>query len=164
MWSSPNAKDDDVLKKFDDVTSHLNEGKSLKRKYIKFLFTFTQFLKCSLNEILFREERSGNTLYQELSFQEPTLEESEITGNWVHPGEFASSGKYPSITCCSVRVHFITWPLSLFSDLVARSHTGGDGFSGFFFFFVLFMLFRPKSVGTSSCASLASSVYLRSFF
>ncbi|EFX78867.1 hypothetical protein DAPPUDRAFT_305108 [Daphnia pulex] len=39
------------------------------------------------------EERSSNTLYQELSFQESSILEdsSEITGNWVHPGEFASS-------------------------------------------------------------------------
>ena len=41
-----------------------------------------------------REERSSNTLYQELSFQEASILEdsSEITGNWVNPGEFASSG------------------------------------------------------------------------
>ncbi len=32
VWSSPAAKEDDVLKKFDDVTSHMQEGKSLKRK------------------------------------------------------------------------------------------------------------------------------------
>jgi len=33
-------------------------------------------------------------LYQELSFQEASILEdsSEITGNWVNPGEFASSG------------------------------------------------------------------------
>ena len=31
VWASP-GKDDDVLKKFDDVTSPLHEGKSLKRK------------------------------------------------------------------------------------------------------------------------------------
>ncbi|XP_052751330.1 JNK-interacting protein 3 isoform X2 [Galleria mellonella] len=44
------------------------------------------------------EKRSGNTLYQELSFNEcdTTLTEAEdsadITGSWVHPGEYASSG------------------------------------------------------------------------
>jgi len=65
-----------------------------------------------------REERSGNTLYQEFSFQDPELveDQAEITGenncwkchmeckkkynlilflllgSWVHPGEYASSG------------------------------------------------------------------------
>lgn len=40
-----------------------------------------------------KEERSGNTLYQELSFQDenPESEEAEVTGRWVHPGEYASS-------------------------------------------------------------------------
>ncbi|KAI5730687.1 hypothetical protein M8J76_016427 [Diaphorina citri] len=43
-----------------------------------------------------REQRSGNTLYQELSFQDNDnvgdLEDGpEVTGNWVHPGEYASS-------------------------------------------------------------------------
>lgn len=43
------------------------------------------------------EKRSGNTLYQELSFQdvETNIAEGEdadnITGSWVHPGEYASS-------------------------------------------------------------------------
>ncbi|XP_062544717.1 JNK-interacting protein 3 isoform X3 [Armigeres subalbatus] len=41
-----------------------------------------------------KEQRSGNTLYQELSFQDDTVEseEAEITGGWVHPGDYASSG------------------------------------------------------------------------
>lgn len=40
------------------------------------------------------EKRSANTLYQELSFQdEIESEENEITG-MVHPGEYASSGKF----------------------------------------------------------------------
>ncbi|XP_066943642.1 C-Jun-amino-terminal kinase-interacting protein 4 isoform X7 [Macrobrachium rosenbergii] len=43
-----------------------------------------------------KEERTGNTLYQELQFQEPDAlaemdEGTEITGGWVHPGEYASS-------------------------------------------------------------------------
>lgn len=38
------------------------------------------------------EKRSANTLYQELSFQDnEESEENEVTGNWVHPGEYASS-------------------------------------------------------------------------
>ncbi|XP_078052605.1 JNK-interacting protein syd isoform X7 [Augochlora pura] len=44
-----------------------------------------------------REQRSGNTLYQELSFQDADAlgemdEGADITGSWVHPGEYASSG------------------------------------------------------------------------
>ncbi|CAK9804806.1 JNK-interacting protein 3 [Anthophora plagiata] len=44
-----------------------------------------------------REQRSGNTLYQELSFQDADAlgemdERADITGSWVHPGEYASSG------------------------------------------------------------------------
>ncbi|XP_065095148.1 JNK-interacting protein 3 isoform X3 [Ochlerotatus camptorhynchus] len=41
-----------------------------------------------------KEQRSGNTLYQELSFQDDNVEseEAEITGGWVHPGDYASSG------------------------------------------------------------------------
>ncbi|XP_045029283.1 JNK-interacting protein 3 isoform X8 [Daphnia magna] len=73
VWSSTSEKkNSSVLKKFDEaISSPHHEGKSLKRK----------------------EERSSNTLYQELSFQESSILEdsSEITGNWVHPGEFASS-------------------------------------------------------------------------
>ncbi|KAJ6643862.1 JNK-interacting protein 3 [Pseudolycoriella hygida] len=39
------------------------------------------------------EKRSANTLYQELSFQDnEESEENEVTGSWVHPGEYASSG------------------------------------------------------------------------
>lgn len=43
-----------------------------------------------------REQRSGNTLYQELSFQDVDAlgemdEGADITGSWVHPGEYASS-------------------------------------------------------------------------
>jgi chromosome segregation ATPase len=39
-----------------------------------------------------REQRSANTLYQELSFQDnEESEENEVTGSWVHPGEYASS-------------------------------------------------------------------------
>ncbi|CAH1125243.1 unnamed protein product [Ceutorhynchus assimilis] len=40
-----------------------------------------------------KEQRSGNTLYQELSFQDADGEEdtNDITGGWVHPGEYASS-------------------------------------------------------------------------
>lgn len=43
------------------------------------------------------EKRSGNTLYQELAFQDvdPGIaegEDADITGSWVHPGEYASSG------------------------------------------------------------------------
>ncbi|XP_058833161.1 JNK-interacting protein 3 isoform X3 [Topomyia yanbarensis] len=39
------------------------------------------------------EQRSSNTLYQELSFQDETIEseETDITGGWVHPGDYASS-------------------------------------------------------------------------
>merc|ERR1719234_2728988 len=42
------------------------------------------------------EKRAGNNLYQELSFQEPDAlgeidEGADLTGGWVHPGEFASS-------------------------------------------------------------------------
>ncbi|XP_023710608.1 C-Jun-amino-terminal kinase-interacting protein 4 isoform X5 [Cryptotermes secundus] len=44
-----------------------------------------------------KEQRSGNTLYQELSFQDAEAlgemdEGADITGSWVHPGEYASSG------------------------------------------------------------------------
>ncbi|XP_071545144.1 C-Jun-amino-terminal kinase-interacting protein 4 isoform X32 [Panulirus ornatus] len=44
-----------------------------------------------------KEERTVNTLYQELQFQEPDAlaemdEGADITGGWVHPGEYASSG------------------------------------------------------------------------
>lgn len=40
------------------------------------------------------EKRSANTLYQELSFQDnEDNDENEVTGSWVHPGEYASSGK-----------------------------------------------------------------------
>lgn len=44
-----------------------------------------------------REQRSGNTLYQELSFQDAEAlgdpdDSGDITGSWVHPGEYASSG------------------------------------------------------------------------
>lgn len=40
-----------------------------------------------------KEQRSANTLYQELSFQDnEESEEHEVTGSWVHPGEYASSG------------------------------------------------------------------------
>ncbi|XP_026315689.1 JNK-interacting protein 3-like isoform X2 [Hyposmocoma kahamanoa] len=44
------------------------------------------------------EKRSGNTLYQELSFHDTDAsmvegdEGADITGSWVHPGEYASSG------------------------------------------------------------------------
>ncbi|XP_063854126.1 C-Jun-amino-terminal kinase-interacting protein 4-like [Scylla paramamosain] len=43
-----------------------------------------------------KEERTGNTLYQEIHFQEPDAlaemdEGADITGGWVHPGEYASS-------------------------------------------------------------------------
>ncbi|XP_018571079.1 JNK-interacting protein 3 isoform X4 [Anoplophora glabripennis] len=39
-----------------------------------------------------KEERSGNTLYQELSYHDDGDEDaSDITGGWVHPGEYASS-------------------------------------------------------------------------
>ncbi|XP_012540321.1 JNK-interacting protein 3 isoform X4 [Monomorium pharaonis] len=43
-----------------------------------------------------REQRSGNTLYQELSFQDADAlgemdEGADITGTFVHPGEYASS-------------------------------------------------------------------------
>ncbi|CAH1394750.1 unnamed protein product [Nezara viridula] len=43
-----------------------------------------------------KEQRSGNTLYQELSFQDAEAlgemdEGADITGGWVHPGEYASS-------------------------------------------------------------------------
>ncbi|XP_071545128.1 C-Jun-amino-terminal kinase-interacting protein 4 isoform X17 [Panulirus ornatus] len=43
-----------------------------------------------------KEERTVNTLYQELQFQEPDAlaemdEGADITGGWVHPGEYASS-------------------------------------------------------------------------
>ncbi|XP_022910813.2 JNK-interacting protein 3 isoform X1 [Onthophagus taurus] len=43
-----------------------------------------------------KEERSGNTLYQELSFQDADAladmdDGADITGGWVHPGEYASS-------------------------------------------------------------------------
>ncbi|CAG9816038.1 unnamed protein product [Phaedon cochleariae] len=41
-----------------------------------------------------KEQRSGNTLYQELSYHDLDGDEdaSDITGGWVHPGEYASSG------------------------------------------------------------------------
>ncbi|KAJ8980243.1 hypothetical protein NQ317_003751 [Molorchus minor] len=40
-----------------------------------------------------KEERSGNTLYQELSYHDDGDEDiSDITGGWVHPGDYASSG------------------------------------------------------------------------
>ncbi|XP_008190561.1 JNK-interacting protein 3 isoform X2 [Tribolium castaneum] len=40
-----------------------------------------------------KEQRSGNTLYQELSFQDVDGDDDgDITGGWVHPGEYASSG------------------------------------------------------------------------
>uniref|UniRef100_A0A1Q3G3V7 JNK-interacting protein 3 n=1 Tax=Culex tarsalis TaxID=7177 RepID=A0A1Q3G3V7_CULTA len=41
-----------------------------------------------------KEQRSGNTLYQEVSFQDDNAEndDTEITGAWVHPGDYASSG------------------------------------------------------------------------
>lgn len=40
-----------------------------------------------------KEERSANNLYQELTFNDDNLEseEAEVTGRYVHPGEFASS-------------------------------------------------------------------------
>ncbi|XP_071446939.1 JNK-interacting protein 3 isoform X3 [Hetaerina americana] len=43
-----------------------------------------------------KEQRIGNTLYQELSFQDADAlgemdEGADITGSWVHPGEYASS-------------------------------------------------------------------------
>ncbi|KAL3274958.1 hypothetical protein HHI36_019734 [Cryptolaemus montrouzieri] len=39
-----------------------------------------------------KEHRSGNTLYEELTFQDGDVEEdSEVTGGWVHPGDYASS-------------------------------------------------------------------------
>ncbi|XP_063910982.1 JNK-interacting protein 3 isoform X4 [Zophobas morio] len=39
-----------------------------------------------------KEQRSGNTLYQELSFQDVDGDDdADITGGWVHPGEYASS-------------------------------------------------------------------------
>ncbi|XP_017783541.1 PREDICTED: JNK-interacting protein 3 isoform X2 [Nicrophorus vespilloides] len=43
-----------------------------------------------------KEERSGNNLYQELSFQDADAladmdDGADITGVWVHPGEYASS-------------------------------------------------------------------------
>nr|CAH7741359.1 unnamed protein product [Callosobruchus chinensis] len=39
-----------------------------------------------------KEQRSGNTLYQELSYHDEGDEDnSDITGGWVHPGEYASS-------------------------------------------------------------------------
>ncbi|VVC94256.1 unnamed protein product [Leptidea sinapis] len=43
------------------------------------------------------EKRSGNTLYQELSFHDSDAnaaegdESGDVTGSWVHPGEYASS-------------------------------------------------------------------------
>ncbi|XP_066992949.2 C-Jun-amino-terminal kinase-interacting protein 4 isoform X7 [Anabrus simplex] len=46
--------------------------------------------------VMKKEQRSGNTLYQELSFQDAEAlgemdEGADITGSWVHPGEYASS-------------------------------------------------------------------------
>ncbi|KAG5900683.1 hypothetical protein JTB14_005948 [Gonioctena quinquepunctata] len=40
-----------------------------------------------------KEQRSANTLYQELSYHDVDGDEdaSDITGGWVHPGEYASS-------------------------------------------------------------------------
>jgi len=123
VWSSPGKEGDDVLKKFDVVSS---PGKSLKRK----------------------EERSNNTLYQELSFQESLLEDnSELTGNWVHPGEFASSGmlswnifpfksRYISLRCSLsefYRYKFSLVSLHLFSFI-------GCTFPPFFFLLVVFFL------------------------
>lgn len=47
---------------------------------------------------IYREQRSRNLLYQELSFQDNDVsveadDSGEITGSLVHPGEYASSGK-----------------------------------------------------------------------
>lgn len=63
----------------------------------------------------FREQRSGNTLYQELSFQdteglgevEDGGEGGDITGSWVHPGEYASSGEsgQDGVTSAGVNNH-----------------------------------------------------------
>ncbi|XP_050312049.1 JNK-interacting protein 3 isoform X2 [Anthonomus grandis grandis] len=41
-----------------------------------------------------REQRTGNTLYEELSFQDGDGDDdtNDITGGWVHPGDYASSG------------------------------------------------------------------------
>ncbi|CAG9856362.1 unnamed protein product [Phyllotreta striolata] len=40
-----------------------------------------------------KEQRSGNTLYQELSYHDVDNDDEagDITGGWVHPGEYASS-------------------------------------------------------------------------
>uniref|UniRef100_A0A6P7GY34 JNK-interacting protein 3 n=1 Tax=Diabrotica virgifera virgifera TaxID=50390 RepID=A0A6P7GY34_DIAVI len=40
-----------------------------------------------------KEQRSGNTLYQELSYHDVDADDDggDITGGWVHPGEYASS-------------------------------------------------------------------------
>lgn len=56
-----------------------------------------------------KEQRSGNTLYQELSFQDDNMEseEAEITGGWVHPGDYASSGKANHCSSHSVLLGFI---------------------------------------------------------
>ncbi|XP_065226364.1 JNK-interacting protein 3 isoform X2 [Planococcus citri] len=60
-----------------------------------------------------REQRSGNTLYQELSFQDAEAlgemdDGVDITGSWVHPGDYASSGSENSSENqpCSVNDNF----------------------------------------------------------
>ncbi|CAG7722178.1 unnamed protein product [Allacma fusca] len=54
-----------------------------------------------------KEERTGNTLYQEFSFQDPeiTEEATDITGSWVHPGEYASSDVGSENSCDSPTTH-----------------------------------------------------------
>ncbi|CAL8081776.1 unnamed protein product [Orchesella dallaii] len=54
-----------------------------------------------------KEERTGNTLYQEFSFQEPEIVEEppDITGSWVHPGEYASSDVGSENSCDSPPAH-----------------------------------------------------------
>lgn len=72
-----------MLKKFDEaISSPHHEGKSLKRKYEALIHVHFQMKQNDLTISLFREERSSNTLYQELSFQESSILEdsSEITG------------------------------------------------------------------------------------
>ncbi|XP_014241649.1 JNK-interacting protein 3 isoform X4 [Cimex lectularius] len=58
-----------------------------------------------------KEQRSANTLYQELSFQDAEAlgemdEGADITGGWVHPGEYASSDSESELDNTSVNDNF----------------------------------------------------------
>ncbi|XP_055527417.1 JNK-interacting protein 3 [Wyeomyia smithii] len=69
---------------------HVNQATSPQNDILKPLVSSFKGGKSTTK----KEQRSANTLYQELSFQDDNFEneESDITGGWVHPGEYASSG------------------------------------------------------------------------